>query len=648
MAGGQQQPVEIVPTTFDEATLRALCDTDVGLNLLYERIKQSMTSCKEASSFFKKRAIIEEEYGRSLQKVCKSSLESYGSAEAKAGTYVSSWHSILVTHEGVAEGRIRFGQRLAEMSEELNNLVKEVDRNRKSARDTGVRLERGLLDAETSVEKARQRFDSAAEELERIVLLKSGESGKSGELAASHATSTIGQAANKSRSLGKAMTKGGMLFKAKNPQQLLRQEEDCRARTSQLSDTFRREVLQTQQMRQEYFNLQMPRILRSLKESAEEIDNGLQYHLSRYAYLYESTMLGEGMTIAPVGVAAENAIGLKQAAEAVDNRSDFKTFMQNYQVLHGRDYKGPRREGPYEDGFVPGTTNMNGFNSGLSDPSRGGIVASSSSAMTNTSTSPSSSSLRPIFGVDLASQMARDNVEVPGILEKCAQAVEAFGRENMGIYRLSGTTSKVQRLKQKFDQDWMAVDLFEDEEALSDVNIVSGCLKLWFRELPEPLLTWELYRSFIESAKVENERLRHIRLHEVVNQLPDANYSTLKSLMGHLDRIQALESVNSMSASNLAIVFGPTLLGPPPPGTILETPQPIETNVNNTNGSTGVDGNGIGGGDATSGNTALQDMAFQAKAIETILNHYRDIFLEDDEIEAEMAERERMANESGL
>lgn len=95
------------------------------------------------------------------------------------------------------------------------------------------------------------------------------------------------------------------------------------------------------------------------------------------------------------------------------------------------------------------------------------------------------------------------------------------------------------------------------DEWSADINVVSGALKLWFRELPEPLLTYGLYHQFIEAARectmtelgrgregsdtdevlgYENDRLRHIRLHEQVNELPDPNYATLKFFMGHLDR----------------------------------------------------------------------------------------------------------------
>ena len=91
--------------------------------------------------------------------------------------------------------------------------------------------------------------------------------------------------------------------------------------------------------------------------------------------------------------------------------------------------------------------------------------------------------------------------------------------------------------------------------------------------------------------------MRHIRLHERINELPDANYATCKYFLGHLDKVRQHESNNSMSRSNLAIVFGPTLLGPPPEEAA----------------------------------AVLQDMQWQCKAIETILEHYAEIFIDADE-----------------
>lgn len=103
-----------------------------------------------------------------------------------------------------------------------------------------------------------------------------------------------------------------------------------------------------------------------------------------------------------------------------------------------------------------------------------------------------------------------------------------------------------------FSLDLEAVDL-DIQEWSSDINNVASVLKMWLRELPEPLMTFNLQHGFIEAAsmcpapfslhlpthfvlEIENDRLRHIRLHERVNDLPDPNYATLKYLLGHLHR----------------------------------------------------------------------------------------------------------------
>jgi len=269
----------------------------------------------------------------------------------------------------------------------------------------------------------------------------------------------------------------------------------------------------------------------------------------------------------------------------IDNRGYFKAYMQNYAYARGpATPRGPRREGPSDEGFLPPLpthysekvqTPPNGTNS---LPDRG----------------------RPTFGVDLANQMTRDNVEVPPIMEKCCQAIEKYGIEIQGIYRLSGTVTKVANLRQRLDKDLESVDL-DSPEWSSDINNVASVMKMWLRELPDPLLTYDLQQGFIDAAKIENDRLRHIRLHERVNDLPDANYATLKYFLGHLHRINQHASENSMSVQNLAIVFGPTLFG--------------QLKLNPANGSDG----------------GMVDATHQNMAIETILQHYTDIFVDESE-----------------
>lgn len=243
---------------------------------------------------------------------------------------------------------MKLAQQLAEMSDQLIETAREVEKQRKSSKELGTRLERNLTDSETQTEKARIRFDASVEELERILFSKAGENAKdSSNMPADH--NNAGK-----RTLGKAIgkLKGG----PKNPAQLQRMEEEARYKMNTLSDQYRQQVLSTQTIRQEYFNLQLPRMLKVLKESLDEIDLGTQFQLSRYAYLLENVLVNDGLTVAPTpGLVNtdDNTPGLKSIAESIDNREDFKKFMQNYAVSFASSgQRVLRREGPPEEGFV--------------------------------------------------------------------------------------------------------------------------------------------------------------------------------------------------------------------------------------------------------------------------------------------------------
>jgi len=147
------------------------------------------------------------------------------------------------------------------------------------------------------------------------------------------------------------------------------------------------------------------------------------------------------------------------------------------------------------------------------------------------------------------------------VVYQCIQAVDLFGLEVEGIYRLSGTQSHVNKIKSMFDNDASRVDFRDPANFFHDVNSVAGLLKQFFRDLPDPLLTAEHYAGFIEAAKNDDDIVRRDSLHAIINSLPDPNYATLRALTLHLHRVTEASNANRMNASNLAIVFGPTLMG---------------------------------------------------------------------------------------
>ncbi|KAH9523439.1 Rho GTPase-activating protein 45 [Bulinus truncatus] len=166
------------------------------------------------------------------------------------------------------------------------------------------------------------------------------------------------------------------------------------------------------------------------------------------------------------------------------------------------------------------------------------------------------------FGVDFQEQVDNFQSKVPPIVTKCLSEIEKRGVMIKGIYRVSGVKSKVENLCQKFDLDPEAVDLSEIHP-----NVISNVLKLYLRQLPEPLLTFRLYSDFIHTAKenmsgqlLNNSLIEHLK--NLVCKLPASNLRTCAVLMHHLQRVASQSDFNQMSASNLGIVFGPTLLRP--------------------------------------------------------------------------------------
>ncbi|GAB7345995.1 hypothetical protein MBLNU457_4769t1 [Dothideomycetes sp. NU457] len=169
--------------------------------------------------------------------------------------------------------------------------------------------------------------------------------------------------------------------------------------------------------------------------------------------------------------------------------------------------------------------------------------------------------VRPVFGLDLEQLFQRDGTAVPMVVYQCMQAVDLFGLDVEGIYRLSGNNTHIQQLKAVFDNDSSRVDFRNPAAFHHDVNAVAGLLKQFFRDLPDPLFTRERYNEFISAARIDDDIVRRDTLHAIINGLPDANYATMRALVIHLNRVQEHSNTNRMSSSNVAICLAPSLMG---------------------------------------------------------------------------------------
>ncbi|XP_047450257.1 rho GTPase-activating protein 32 isoform X2 [Mugil cephalus] len=162
-----------------------------------------------------------------------------------------------------------------------------------------------------------------------------------------------------------------------------------------------------------------------------------------------------------------------------------------------------------------------------------------------------------VFGCDLGEHLHNSGHEVPQVVKSCAEFIEKHGVVD-GIYRLSGISSNIQKLRHEFDSEQIP-DLTRDVFR-QDIHSVGSLCKLYFRELPNPLLTYQLYDRFSEAVSAATDEERLVKIHNVIQQLPPPHYRTLEFLMRHLSHLATFSPITNMHTKNLAIVWAPNLL----------------------------------------------------------------------------------------
>ncbi|XP_060779100.1 rho GTPase-activating protein 42-like isoform X3 [Neoarius graeffei] len=144
-------------------------------------------------------------------------------------------------------------------------------------------------------------------------------------------------------------------------------------------------------------------------------------------------------------------------------------------------------------------------------------------------------------------------------VRKCVSLVEARGINVMGLYRIGGVNSKVQKLMNTVFSPKAPADVDLDPEIWDNKTITSG-LKNYLRCLHDPLMTYRLHEDFITAVKSDDQNYRVCAVHALVHKLPERNKEMLQILIKHLLTVSAHSQTNMMTVSNLGVVFGPTLM----------------------------------------------------------------------------------------
>ncbi|KAJ3591968.1 hypothetical protein NHX12_007098 [Muraenolepis orangiensis] len=143
---------------------------------------------------------------------------------------------------------------------------------------------------------------------------------------------------------------------------------------------------------------------------------------------------------------------------------------------------------------------------------------------------PTLKHVRKVYSCDLTTLVKAHNTARPMVVDMCIREIESRGLK------------------------WRST---------KDINIITGALKLYLRDLPVPIISYDAYPRFIEAAKIDEPEKKLEAIREAISLLAPSHSETLQYLMAHLHRVTLHQKDNLMNAENLAIIFGPTLMHAP-------------------------------------------------------------------------------------
>nr|XP_020460314.1 rho GTPase-activating protein 44-like isoform X4 [Monopterus albus] len=172
---------------------------------------------------------------------------------------------------------------------------------------------------------------------------------------------------------------------------------------------------------------------------------------------------------------------------------------------------------------------------------------------------------KPCYGKPLEEHLALSGRDIAFPIEACVTMLLECGMQEEGLFRIAPSASKLKKLKASLD-----CGVLDVQEYSADPHAIAGALKSYLRELPEPLMTFELYNDWIQASNIQDQDKRLQALLKACEKLPHANNNNFKYLIKFLSKLTEYQDVNKMTPGNIAIVLGPNLLWTHDEGNITE------------------------------------------------------------------------------
>lgn len=596
--------------------IQKILNSDYTIDVLLNRLKESLNTGEEFSKFIKKKAQIEDDHYNQLKKFAghvRTNMKN-NSRNLKNDSLQFQMDKIIQFDESLYGVGNSYVVALNTMYDELTSLIGTIGRTRKLIKDEHKRKEKDCIDAIITAEKAKTKYNHLCEDLDR---LKTSDPNKKS-------------------------------FNLKN-KSVEQQEDELSRKVDTADQEYKLKVATCKKLKDEILVIHRPNNTKKLKNLILEMDIALNLQLQKYATWNENLIMNSGVLISPL---QSSKASMKSMASDIDNEKDLYQYLLrngttgdnkslipvDYHVHHslvktkdigkpflnttntpanlksaaatnrwnnnngstasnidghsktssishgaGSSMLGTSTSASGSSTVAPGKSNdtFNGHSSSATYASPPSVTESSAPvlylsldpAVSQTSSpslhikgpKPLSTFQHPTFGASIEDVIQFAGVDnVPLIVRKCIEVIESYGLNLVGIYRISSNQSQVNKLKESIDANFtnyltIGKDIDPSNVYESEVFCVASLLKLYFSSLPEPLFTSAASKSFIETVKSTDEHFIAKKLHQLVFGLPDGAYFTLRSLMFHLNKVAQHESENRMNAKSLAIIWGPVL-----------------------------------------------------------------------------------------
>lgn len=165
-----------------------------------------------------------------------------------------------------------------------------------------------------------------------------------------------------------------------------------------------------------------------------------------------------------------------------------------------------------------------------------------------------------LFGGSLEEYLEATGEEIPLILKSCVRVINLYGLQHQGIFRVSGSQVEITNFREWFER---GEDPLSEVTDASDINSIAGVMKLYLRELREPIFPTIYFEHLINLAQIESKHDMVMGIRKFLHALPRPVVIVMRYLFAFLNHLSEYADENMMSAYNLAICFGPTLMRTP-------------------------------------------------------------------------------------